>query len=562
MAQSQVVEPDQSYYPRCKLRLLIRFEEFADKVFTGKIPKKPAKNLKGTKDDRAPLVLSSDPNAPAGVRRFLLLPRVNQDQSIIGGPQDQSSSSDGLTHVLLVEPPRECRISRNGMRTADTCSFKIRFVDCPIDPRVVRACGVIVFVGTVSAQTHAGQVRGEVALGLPDDWTDDKGQFRSNERFRGFVDKWEIDWADEDEPMISIQCRDNTSLPIEIDAPAGLVIDAKKPLDEAFATYLSHFPALAGISIEFRGAPGETPPVLEASLSKTAFRPNLGPPPSKGGGAAGSDKLSVWDYLTDVAGALGFLVRLEKNTIIVQHPRTLMSSLVQRPDDPFQGRGDWRARRFIYGRNLLSMKMGRQFTKAAPTSIEVRAYLPERKKTIVGRFPSTGDTVADAKPGGVGQDDKWKVYTVSGISDENTLRVIAQNIYEQLGRNELEVNMKTHNLASFGGGNLDPDLLDMQTADSVEVLVNRDSGEERSTITRIEESLKVIDKSVAFMKSLGFSETFSVAYARAYTNAGFQTIFRCKTVEIAWNMDEPSLELNIVAINYLEVKSDKLLNGI
>jgi hypothetical protein len=559
--------PDQSYYPRAKIRLIVRFEEFGKKVFTGKVPKKPAKNLDGVKDERAPLVVSHDDAAPAGVKRLLLLPKTSTEQPPVGGPQDQTGSDDGLTYVLGGIIPKEIKLQRNGIRVADTLTVRLRFVDCPVDPRVVRSCGVRVYFGTISASDYQASVQGRTMSGgdpiLPDTYQDVNGDSRSNHRFDGFVDKWEVNWGDNSEPMIELTCRDNTSLMVDEDAPPGLVIDAKKPLDEAFADYLSHFPQYAGLGVEFRGLPGDTAPVLEDSLAKTAFRPNLGPPPAKGGGASGNEKLSVWDYLTDVVSSVGFSVRLEGNTVIIQKTRTLMSSDpssgIARPDDPFKGRSTWKSRRWIYGRNVMSMKTSRSFTRSAPTNIEVRCYSPRRKKTMVGRFPSTGDTVADAKPGGIGADEKWKVFKVSGIEDENVLRIVAQNIYEQIGRNELEVSFKTRNLASFGGGNLDPDVLDMQAGDSFELLVNREEGTEFNTLTKIEKHLTIIDRSITFMKSLGFPEAFAAAYAKAYSDAGFQSIYKAKTIEFTWG--DEGIEIEVVGVNYLEVRADALLNG-
>lgn len=565
--------PSQTYYPRARVKLIVRFDEFGKKVFTGKVPKKPTKNLKGVKDQRAPLQVSEDPEAPAGVSRFQLMPPGSG--YVAGGPQDQVTSEDELTHVLDGIVPKNAKLLRNGLRIADTFEVTLRFIDCPVDPRTIRSCGVKFYFGTVDEKDHIRGIEGATRGGadgfegastesLPDEYIDVNGRRRTNLRFTGFVDKWEVNWTDSGEPTIKLTCRDNTQLVIDTDAPMALMISAKLPLDRAIGDYLAHFPQFAGLSVEYRGD-GKAPALGDA-LAKTAFRPELGPPPAKGGGAGGDSKLSVWDYLTDVCMALGHNIRLEGNLIIIQKARTLMSSGGQlggnaRPDDPYVPNHEGQYRRFIYGRNILSMRTARNFTRQAPTNIEVRSYSTKRKKVVVGRFPSTGDAIADAKPGAVGADEKWRVIEVDGIDDEETLRIIAQNYYEMVGRNEIEVQLRTKNLASFGGGNLDPDILDMQAGDSFELLVNREEDFEFSSMTRVEKSLSVMERSVSYMKSLGFPVRFAKAYAKAYTDAGFQTVFRCKTLSMSWDIDAPSVEFDIVGVNYVEVRADVTLNG-
>jgi hypothetical protein len=560
--------PPQDYYPSAKVRLIVRFDEFGQTTRLKPAPPKITKNLNGVKDDRTPLVVSTDSDAPAGVKR-LLLSAANGPG--VGAGTDQTKSSDGLTHELGGIIPRSAQWAQNGIRTADTLKCEIKYVDCPIDPRTVRSCAIEYILGCVRAEEYADGIAGKsrpVAKGspqvesmslVPDTWTDDNGVQRTNVRFQGWVDKWTIDWGDSGEPVIQLECRDNTSLVIGVEAPPKLVVSAKKPIDEAFATYLSHFPAFQGLSIEYRPS-GDAVPVLQDVLSKTAFRPQLGPSPAQG---AGSDKHSVWDYLTDLAGSIGHTLRIEGTTIIIQRARSLMSNAATfRQDDPFRGRtlpsgAQFNYRRFIYGRNVLKMQTSRNFAKSVPTNIEVRSYSTAQKTVLVGRFPLPPDRQAYAIPGDAGTDQKWLVVRVAGIEDPKTLRVVAQNIYESIGRNELNVEITTRNLASFGGGNTDPDILDAKPGDSVELLVTRDD-DEVNTLTRIENALIAQQRNADFMQQLGFSPEFSSAYSKAYTDAGFQTVFRVKTMNTTWELTQ-GVTITINGVNYLEVRADKSL---
>lgn len=560
--------PPQGYYVSAKLRLTIRFDEFGQTSRLAAAPQKTTKNLNGVKDARSQLVSVVDTAAPPGVHRYVI--------QIPGGTNAQAAtatarSSDGLTFDVTVVP-REMEIVLNGIRTADTLSATLRYIDCPVDPRTVRSCAVEGLLGAVLDTEFKAGIEGATRTGIAatgdgeslnviqDTYLGPDGKQRTNSRFLGWVDKWEVDWEEDAEPMIHLECRDNAQLLVEQEAPPKLVLDMTKGIDEAIAQYLSHFPQMQGMSVEYRPNT-DTPPKLNAVLLGTAYRPNLGPPPSKGGG--GSQKLSAFDYLTDVCGAIGHAIYVQGTNIIVQKVRSLTTSAaVRRSDDPFQGRTlpsgtQFDYRRFIYGRNVRSMKISRHYAKQSTVNVEVRSYNSERKTVVVARFPLPADRLVYAIPGNAQPDQKWTVYRVSGIKDPATLRTVAQSIYESLGRNEMQVDIVTHNLSSFGGGNTDPDILDMQPGDTFEMLVNR-SDDNVATLTAIEKALTLQQKNAQFMKALGFSDDFANAYATAYNNAGFLPQFRLKALRMTWSCDD-GVELTITGANYIEVRADKSL---
>lgn len=550
------------YYPRCKLRIILRLDEFgADSRLKARAPQKTTKNLKGITDPRSQLVPSLDPTAPPGVTRYVLGPK-GQDPSK-GAPQTRMRSDDGMTWDFEVVP-REMSWAQNGLRTADTLRAAIRQADCPIDPRVTRAIAVECYFGAIPEDDHVAQVHGKQLpyYALPDGYTDSNGQQRTNLRFQGFVDKWELEFTEDAEPMIRIEARDNSQLFIDQECPPNLPIAADKPIDKAISDYLSNFVQFSGLSVEYLPS-GDTPPTLNQVLSGTAFRPHLGPVPSKGGGAS-SQKLSVLDYLTDVTHAIGHTVRVDGTSVVVQKVRSLMtSSGEQRAGDPFvprvvDGGRTIQQRQVIYGKAIRDMRVTRNFSKQVPTNVEVRCYLTERKKTLVARFPQAKDRQVYALPGNTQPDQKWAVYEVSGINNEKTLRTIAQGIYEELGRHEVQVEIKTRDLWSFAGNSLDPDFLDMKVGDTFELLVDR-SQDSPSTITQVEQQLTAQARGERLLVSAGFSDEFARAYAQQYTNAGFLTQFKLKTMKVDWNLESDHVSLELMGINYIVVRADSLL---
>lgn len=565
--------PNQSYYPGAKVRLMIRFDEFGDrtKLVTAKSPKLPPQLMRGQKGYRAPLEAKPDPSAPAGRNILVLLPKQGQAPNQVG-PQQQDKDTAGLTHVVGGIIPKSATLGRNGIRSADTLSISIKFLDLPIDPRTVRSCAVQFYLGTLTDKEFQrgadGETRGsyfgnntpnaDTPLNvIPDTYIDDNGQERTNLRFEGFVDKWKVEFPDEGQPMVTLECRDNTTLLIDQLAPPKLMLNVKKPIDVAIAEYMANFPRFSGLRVEYRPG-GVTPPALGETLAKTAYRPPLGPPP-------GGD-MAVWDYFTDVLGSIGHTIRVDGTTVVLQRPATYTRSEFSasvRPDDPYKPRKlasgrELGLRHFIYGRNVKSMTIERSYTVNALQNVEVRCYSPKRKKVLVARFPKVGDQVFNmtVRPGDIA-DQKWLVIRVSRpIEDEKMLRIVAQGIYESINRNEMTINVKTRNLSSFGGGNSDPDLLDLQATDTIEVQVNREE-QDFSSITAIESIMLVQERARKYLEVIGYDGKFAEAYAIAYSNIGLQTTFRVRAVSMTWDIDN-GVEIDAMCVNYVEIRGEKL----
>jgi hypothetical protein len=546
-----------SYYPSARVRLLIRLEDYGAPG-TPKPPKRPVVNRRGVKDSG-----SSDVRVVQSGSVFELVGPGGQPGQL-GGPHDQTTSSDGLTHVVDGIIPLDAQHDRNGIRIADTLKLNLFYVDLPIDPRVIRAIGVQYFDGTISSGDWERGERGELresatAQGLalpynvvPDSFIDKAGLFRTNLRFEGWCDELGMGLPRDGMATLSLDCTDNTRLLIEIDAPPALTLDPNIRIDQAIANYLAAFPQLRGFSVEYRPAVDASKiPVLKDALSRGAYPPKLGPAPG------GSSKLTLWDYLTDVAGAIGHTIRVSFSRIIIQRAKTLyVAGFTSRPDDPFQGRSFpdgqvIRNRTYVYGDNMLEFEMRRRFTKAQATNVEVRSYLPQRKKTIVVRYPEKADRQTRHMPG-ENSDQKYTVVRVSGIGDPASLRVVAQTAYESLGRNEVEATIVSRNLSSLGGEDIDPDILDAEPGDSIDA-ITAPTGDEQdfNTIQALASESSVAQR----LTNAGFDPAFASAYAKAYSNQGFPRTFRARTISTKWDNGD-GLEIQIGCINYIEVRVD------
>lgn len=567
--------PPQSYYPRWKLRMIIRFAEFGGLATLQNLaPQKPTRSLSGVDMARGVLKAVPDPNSPPGATRFLLQAPGDLPGAQTFSPQARQRSQDGLTHVLEGIVPIEFGLSTNGLRIASSLNLRMPFIACPIDPRTIRACAVEFYLGTIRESDAIAQISGfggqradsttsnaasQPLDALPDTWTDALGQPRTNKRFSGWVDEWECEWS-RGMSLIRLTCTDNTKLLLNVDAPAKGQVSKDLPLDQAIAKYLTFSPIFAGLTVEYRPA-NETPPTLGAVLHSSAFTPNQGPPVSL---MAGShyEKASVFDYLTDICRAVGHSLFMDDTTLVIQRVRSITSANVQgRPNDPYKPRTmpDGTVlpyRRLLFGRNVKLLRLKRNLAKRAPTNISVRAYNPDTKETLVERFPLKLDAQVMALPGDTSE-EKWLELNIGGgVVDRKTMRLYAQEIYESLWRQEVAVEIETMNLASYGGGNDDPDLLDIAFGDPVEVLFARDDF--YSTLGPTQRSLDAAGANAELMRAAGFPDDFANAYAQAYTNAGLQQIYRFHKAEISGSRNE-GVKIKLDCVNYVEVTSDKAL---
>lgn len=560
------LQPVQSYHPSARLRLIVRLEDYGapDTPVAATKPttlKKGVTATKGKNDQKLTL---------QNVDGAYVLIGPGDDPSSIGSPQQQQQSTDRRTHVIDGIIPRTANRLQNGIRTADTLTAEIDFEDFPIDPRVVRSCAVQYFLGCVTAEEYQrgtmGQLRtpgpsSNVQLPysvVPDGYIGPDGKPRTNLRFEGWVDDWEDDFSGDGSPTLKLTCTDNTRLLLDEDAPPALTIGADQPLDVAIATYLANFPQFRGLSVEYRPHIDRSKiPVLKKVLKASAFQPKLGPTPAGGG----TSKLKVWDYITDVVGAVGHVVWFRGTRLTIQLPRTLYNSqLPARPDDPFTGRvlpdGTQLPRRtYLFGENVAQMKYKRKFGNFQPVNIEVRSYDISQKKTIVVRYPQKGDRVKQIRPGDT-SNEKWSVQRVRGVADPVTLRIIAQSIYEQLGRRELGVTLVTKNLGSLGGGNLDPDMLDVQTGDAVDVAIGTQVKIQNSMVD-VSEQMRT--RAAQFLRDLGFSANFADDYQRAINSIGLPRTYRIRTMADQWDAETEGVTLQAELMNYIEVRADKQL---
>lgn len=156
-------------------------------------------------------------------------------------------------------------------------------------------------------------------------------------------------------------------------------------------------------------------------------------------------------------------------------------------------------RKMVYGHGIEKMNFSRKYAGHAKPKVVrtvsidhhggrrghgrvIEAWWPPRRRLRRGRaeliarqtHPTAFDQASTTHVAMNGQDGTEEILNVPcyGIQDTQRLRAIAESLYEEIGRQELEGSFETKNLASFKGDSYDPDLLRLRVGDAVEMLVD------------------------------------------------------------------------------------------
>lgn len=481
------------YYPSCVVNFRLRFDE----VF--RVSELPEAGRQGGELD------SESQTAPAASSTLNLIRGLSARRA--EGPVPDSrplitQTGDSNLSFVVNRVPRSASVTLPGYRQAGQFSLEFDWRELPIDPRLIRSCGIEIFFGTVSPDDFAtGMTRVE-----PD------GRRRSvlNTKYvgggrgvagvtrddlmvlAGVVDTWALTQSG-DGGVIKMDGRDLRSIFIDspIDQAAFAKLDLLQPINEVVKTIVKKHPAgqyIEVISNEQDWPEGRIPNCLDKG-GLTRVRKKADGESSSGGGAGGGST-TYWDLITQYCFLVGAVPYFRARNVVIRPARALFDQSKPKsftfdkvfdPETRIDDNGNpFSTRRMVFGRNISELTFERKLSGTKVPVVEVVSFdtsSPERgaKKMLIAQWPPANATLArisGVSPSGeVSQEDKTRV-SVPGIRDMVQLVAIAKNIYEEIGRGELGGSCKTGALASFKGGNEDPDLLRLRPGDAVEFITD------------------------------------------------------------------------------------------
>lgn len=442
--------------------------------------------------------------------------------------------------------PQKCTLDFQGHTQAATFKLVFDYRELPIDPRTVAAARVEIYAGTVSADDFAAGMQREIAPGVrrsilvtrtPEGRSIDKDL-----RLVGLIDKWTVDMGEEGSE-VQMEGRDLRGLLLDSPlvtprdmprrgAPPRAAPPGRRPAQRRSSILdrldcSQNIAALVLQILEEHDQIRKLPFPIEVSCRAEQFPNNEIPSPgnashvprhrrgaggtgaSPGGGANG---MNFWDLITRYCQIVGCVPRFVGRKLVISPGRALFQSLEnQLSQTPFEGNAVrtnndgtdvWGIRRLVYGRDIKSMKITRNYAgHAKPKTVRVVSY--NRSAVTRGRsgerhmealWPprNVREGRAEGLSTGHGRDirdslggqESQEVLTVTEYRATTMAQLvsIAQSLYEQIGRGEMKGDIEAAGLTSFGGSNADPDLLRLRVGDPVEVLVDASRLDSRSPI--------------------------------------------------------------------------------
>lgn len=579
-------DPAPVYYPSCVVNLRLRFDESL------RINMKTAKQLFAFSPEEL-LKAPQSPDAPSELPLFM-----------------QNGNEDNLSFVNG-RVPKSANVELPAYRDAGKFSLTFDYRDLPIDPRVIRSCGVEIYMDTVAPGDFSTGIKepplpgGErVSAVERRARTSMLEQSKNNLVMIGTVDSWQVTHS-ANGSEISMEGRDLRAVLIDspLDPAIPQNLDLKQNIVQVVRTIVQKHPFGGKMNVDGPN-PDDWPNYRIPSPADVGglTRVRRGADGKKATASTGAEasKMSYWDLITKYCTLVGAVPYYFGQTLVVAPARSLYAQLaagtLDRADlpwvqPPFIGgprnvgeAEPIRVRRLVHGRNIEELNFERKFNGFVPRTIHLvsldtssnqrgagrllEVYHPKRKGQGNPNATAGGPTtfaqnqdhaaVSQVAPGGSNGSKNELRISVPGITDKKRLQQMAEDFYEELSRGEQGGSVKTRDLASFGAGNEDPDLLRLRPGDVMELSVdttNLSSGfPVRSPLN---------DQTVAGSQQLARELTqrlgdVNLAAAIVGTTrnyiAGLQNYFRVSNVKFEWNI-KSGIAVAFDFQNYLEARN-------
>jgi hypothetical protein len=571
-----------AYYPSLSVNLRLRFDE-ALHVVDHPLPKA------NTVDDLvngAPLqvTISSGPQLRATMTSVRPL--------ILTGTADKMS-------VVLNRVPLTAKIGLNGYRQAHKWSLEFDYRDFPIDPRVVRAIGVEIYLGAVKPDDFQGGIRETPAtrgaprrsLVQPRTATG----FPQNLVLIGVADSIASSFAD-GRAVVTMEGRDQRGIfldPPYVGPSIFGKLDYSQPIHKLVQQIIGFHPLGPDITVAVNEDDWNGPVPAVGAVGKLT-RPNLGAAGAQGRmpTAGSGNQILFWDLITQycylvgtipyfdysVGGSSRLVIRPVRN--LYDHKRAGIDPRIKTPfADGKQreirtesGNEALSIRRMVYGRDIADLSFERKLQGVKPHVVEVvcsdtSSKKRGREKLLTARWPDTGviaerDRVTKAKvttvgPSGAAAVSDITYVPVHGVNDVAQLRDIAKSIYEEIGRGEMGGKVSTKDLASFGAGNEDTDILRLRPGDPVQLLVDARALASRPPLETelTEHNRRPFDEEVKEIEAkLGDANIARVLVACARNSVvELQSYFRVGNVNFSWDV-KSGVGVDFDFQNYVEAR--------
>ena len=399
-----------TFYPACLVNLLIRFDEAfnADWRIEDVAPSEVSYDQEKARRYEAGTAYAS-PNA-TGVAELPTGKNLFDEQANVAGSS------------VLGRIPLHASVELNNIRKPGTFNLTFDYKDLPIDPRLVRAVGIEIFMDTVTADNFAKGILSSTSKQHNPQPEKMNGfvPFKATPRnlvLKGVVDEWSVSHGTSGS-TVTMSGRDmvgvmlNTPVtPLMLQKMHGML---NKPISEVVRTllatvgawtdkidvqaeesifwpdgeepYVANLPQLSPELLEPEEKPEGKPPRVRVAVKDNQPRVSAGANPTK---------LTMWDLITRYCN----IVAAVPHFTIIQKPNTDSYSSVLKISPQwglydyykdhqvgaydvgpskrqFRNKRDVRVRQLSYGRNIEELTLERKFQGITARAVEVVCYDP------------------------------------------------------------------------------------------------------------------------------------------------------------------------------------------
>jgi hypothetical protein len=507
------------------------------------------------------------------------------------------SGPDGSISHIFAAVPKQASIELPGYRQAGKFSFTFNFRDLPFDPRTIRSLEVNAYLASVTPQQFLDSASGREPYGTLQNTVREE----ENLVISGLVDTISTTF-DNKGSELKMDGRDfrGMFLDARLSKPEVLnKLNLKQPIDKVISDFLSKMPFATKINVVTAPVdqwPGKVIPSVGAQEILTRINQGAnGQQANKPSSGTGTG-LNFWDVITSMCFLVGCIPYFSKNVLMLRPARSLYDQALAGDTDnpsPFAGgaprdmgkNGNGYSqkityRRMVYGRNIEKMSMERKLAGNAkvPTvrlvSTDTGSAERGMKRLIEARYPpekghaapsapddalNEAAVATDVAPDGTAKEEILTI-PAYGIRDKKRLLMMAQAVYEEIGRGEVKGSVSTKDLTSIAGDASDTDLLRIRPGDAVQLLV--DSTGQRSLpaiVSDLSNLAAMSNEEAVATVAARFGGDKKLAQVLVYTmrdrfNA-LQTTFRVNTVKFSWDVAK-GLGVDFDFHNFIEARND------
>jgi len=456
---------------------------------------------------------------------------------------------------------KRVKVSINDYTQADTFNLEIDYKNFPFDPRCIRS------VAATIAMENMGKIFDDTN-GLIEIAVKPKTLFPNDHNviFIGFADEEKINF-DDTKRTVTLEGRDYTSLLIDKKYTKG-AIGLEKRVDAVLTDILSDNPETKDITLDL-----QVPEDQLLVLSKFWGEKDL----LSGKRSSNKDE-TYWDVIQDICRRSALIAYIELDKLVLAKPRNLYDKS--------------KAKKFVYGRNLKTLEMSRKIGRKRGFNIIVRSLDLGDKGVLTAKIPAeatqkwseeTGisntevklkkirpdGTVHSATPSkntatGLKEVEEvapYQSFLIADVKDKDHLIEIGQQIYEEIGRQEIEGTLETKVMSTAEGDIRDPrefNLLRLRNGTPIQVYIEQGDMQVLSnffgSLDRKKhepgENTKPTRARIAnYLISRGWPQNVATLFADRYND--FSYIFYTRAVEFSLD-SETGFSCKVDFVNFIE----------